>query len=177
MNFSKCCKCESNKDVVYFHSDEIEVMCYECLKDYVKDYEGIEIKEDDIGKKLYCLDDIVEENVVKFINKVNDIYSNNTAVAELYFCELCADESNKIMFIVVDTNEEEELTICPKCFAKLNEIDEELEEETILECCSDLDIELVEEPMIQTELTSFWTRPPKYYKVVNRTYNNIESEI
>ena len=225
MNFTKCIRCGSNKDVVYFHTEEREPYCYECLKEYAKKYEDMQIIVED-GKELYYWkDEEVEEdfaeeikvdNIVKFINEYydkNDYKGNYVpSVEECHYCEVCADELNRIdmMFIVYDEKYNEERTICPECFAKLNGIKKVIfkdakyiydktyslvyEDDTIVEdfhaqqdnevmqkifdyCVNNLNIELVEEPMIQTDLTGFWANTPKFYKPVNRTYNNIEANL
>lgn len=225
MNFAKCSRCGSNKDVVYSHTEDIEACCYECLKDYAKKYEGMEIIEED-GKELYYWkdnevdEDFAEEikvdNIVEFINEYYDknSYKGNyvPSIEECHYCEVCGYELNRrdIMFVVYDEKCNEEYTICSECFAKLNgmkkvifkdaesiydkryslvyendvvvEDYQEQQDKRVIQkifdyCVNNLDIELVEEPMIQTKLTSFWSNTPKFYKPVNCTYNNIKSKM
>lgn len=123
------------------------------------------------GKELYYWkdeeteEDFAEEikvdNIVKFINEYydkNDYKGNYVpSVEECHYCEVCADELDRrdMMFIVYD-----EKYIYDKTYSLVYEDDT-----------------IVEEPMIQTDLTGFWVNTPKFYKLVNRTYNNIEANL
>lgn len=223
MNFGKCCKCGSNKDVVYFHTEEREPYCYECLKEYYKD--DMEIIHED-GKELYYwkseeddyepTQEIKEDNVINFANELYYASSHESfwipCVEECFYCEVCADEMGKkeIMFVVYDEKYKEEYTICPECFTKINGIKkvifedaeysynrkysfvygddivvenfesqhyDDVENKIFDYCVNKLNIELVEEEVIKTELTDFWTHTPKFYKVLNRTYSDIDTVI
>lgn len=188
MNFGKCCECGSNKDVVHLHTDDGLYLCYECLKKWAEKYEDMEIKVDGEGKELYCWEeqvedeeedaDVIEEdNVIEFIN--NYYYCNDckiddwvSCVEECSYCEICADEFCRDDFMLVVEVDGEEKTICKKCFAKISGI-----EADDVQGLEDSGIELEEQEVIQTELTGYWSKHPKYYKVINHTYNNIKSKI
>ena len=133
MDYSKCSKCGSSKDVVFFREGlDVYPACIECIKKYATEEYGMYQETDENGVIWYCSDDfkedyeevIREQNLFDFFCAYNVYVEEPTEqqcnIDEIFYCEDCGEglyKPTKDYIFIVDESKGKKVSLCPECMA------------------------------------------------------------